>query len=77
MQIDTSAKIRTNAFNLLEENYNSTDQSISLKEWVELEMESDPSFYTWLFPAAENINDFRQGITNEQSYAAEEFINSI
>lgn len=61
--------IRTNAVQLLRENYQNVEdkEAMSLKEWVEVESEANPAFFYWLFPDAENITgDFGEGLTEKQ-----------
>lgn len=63
----TNAKITPNAIQVLQENFNAAeDHEASLKEYVELSAENDPKFFNWLFPNAENINDFGAGMTVDQ-----------
>ncbi|MBR8726263.1 hypothetical protein [Bacteroides pyogenes] len=43
------ATIRTNAEEILKENYRQGKHEISFMEWLELESENDPYFWMWLF----------------------------
>lgn len=42
---------------ILRENYDSVEQSMSFREWVDLTSENDPSFFRWLFEV-DNLSDF-------------------
>lgn len=61
--------MRTNAAQLLRENYQGVEdkEAMSLREWVEVESEANPNFFYWLFPDAENITgDFGEGLTEKE-----------
>ena len=63
------ATIRSNAAQLLSENYSNVEnkEAISLREWVEIESEANPYFFYWLFPDVENLTgDFGEGLTEKQ-----------
>ena len=75
--MDTSSKIRTNAVELLDENYNNSDKKMSFLEYAENESKNDPNFYCWLFPNADNINDFGMGMTAAQSDDSDNFFEGI
>jgi len=59
--------IRSNAEQLLREVYEGVEdkEAMSLSEWIENESISDPNFWYWLFPDAENF-DSGEGISEEQ-----------
>lgn len=75
----TEATIRNRdyALQIMNENLAHLQEPYTLKEYVELEAENDPTFFYWLFPNSENINDFGAGMTDEQIEEYQEFINSI
>lgn len=43
------ATIRTNAKEILKENYRQVKQFMPFMEWLQLESENDPDFWMWLF----------------------------
>lgn len=51
------------------------EEQLSIAEWCELEAESDPDFYRWLFNFAE-INDFGSDLTEEEKQIAFDFFNN-
>jgi len=70
-------KITPNALEVVKENfqeYKKTggDNSLTLLEWVELEAESDPNFFRWLFNARLQ-EDFDSSITEEHEEIFNEF----
>ena len=75
--MQNSKKIYSAATQILEENYNHSDKSLSFGEWVINEIESDPKFYNWLLPDADNINDFGSGMNLEQKEAVQLFLNTL
>jgi hypothetical protein len=54
-------------------NTNYTLDLSSLKEWLELEAENDPKFYSWLFND-ETIKDFGSNLTPEQQEHWQNFL---
>jgi len=66
-----------NAKQILKEDYNNSDKSLSFGAWVKNEAEIDPTFFNWILKGAENVDDFGLGMTKEQQEAFEDFINSL
>ena len=75
--METSFLLRTNAIALLEDEYTAAEQSLDFAEWVVQKAETDASFYSWLFPNAENINDFGSGMSVNQVKTADRLIRDI
>jgi hypothetical protein len=70
--------MRTNAEQILRENYDTSSKELSFKEWVKNEAVSDPSFFYWFFPHADNITgDYGQGLTDSQEKEFCNFINTL
>lgn len=72
--------MRSNAELLLRENYQDVEnkETMSFTEWVKNQSETEPRFFYWLFPSAENFTgDFGNGITEVQQNEFEEFILQI
>lgn len=53
-------KIRNDAYLFLMENYENSENSCTFRDFVEMESESDPSFFRWLFDEVgnEKLSDF-------------------
>jgi len=72
--------IRSNVEQILREIYEGVEdkEAMLLRDWVENESQSDPSFFYFLFPDAENLTgDFGAGITEEQSNEFHELLSSL
>lgn len=68
------SKIRTNAVQLLQENYYNTDKGVTLREYVECEASSDPWFFAWLFN--EEIHS-ASSLTDEHKEEYNSFLNNL
>lgn len=69
--------IRSNAEQVLRENYNScNDPETSFREYVDCTSQSDPGFFRWLFDEEFN-SDFDSDLTEEQNEMFQDFLNSI
>jgi len=67
-----------NRLQILKENYEQVEQTLSFKEWVKVESENDPAFFYWFFgSSADNISDFGSGMTPEQQSEWDTFFRSI
>ena len=53
-----------------------TEEPYSIAEWCELEAESDPDFYRWLFNFAD-INDSGSNLTEEEKQIAVDFFKTL
>lgn len=76
----SSDEIRPNAREILIENYERSDielEGLSLLDWVDSEMNGDPTFEAWLFYKAENVGDFGSSMTKRQKEALNEFLKSL
>lgn len=76
----SSDEIRPNAREILVENYERSDialEGLSLSDWVDSEMDGDPTFEAWLFYKAENVGDFGSSMTKRQKEALNEFLKSL
>lgn len=60
---------------VLIENYGSSTEELSLKEYVKIESENDPNFFMWLFDENEAWEDFQ--CPEEAQEAWEEFLNDL
>lgn len=84
--IETTKKVAAYAEQTLKENYqsfvsrweetNPEFESYTFAEWCELESESDPDFFRWLFHDAD-ISDFGSDLTDEEKQIATEFFNFV
>lgn len=73
----TDKKMRTNAEQILRENYKSVeDASMSFAEYVKLESESDPNFFRFFFDEAFE-NDFDDDLSEEQIEEFETFLKTL
>jgi hypothetical protein len=52
------------------------EEPYSIAEWCELEAESDPDFYRWLFNS-EEINDFGSNLKEDDKKVAFDFFNNF
>lgn len=52
------------------------EDTISLREYTELESESDPNFFRWLFDDDE-LGDFDSGMSEEQQEEYREFLEEL
>ena len=70
--------IRTNAAQLLREIYQDVEdkEAMSLKEWVEVESESDPDFYRWILNNPD-ITDFGSNLSDYENQMVSNFIQSL
>jgi hypothetical protein len=75
--MDTSFLLRTNAIAILEDEFLASERSVDFAEWVVQKTETDASFYSWLFPNAENISDFGSGMSMNQIKTADRLIRDI
>lgn len=68
--------IRSNAEQILRENYRGVENKelMSFKEWVENESIADPYFWFWLFPDADNLDE---GMTKKQKREWKEFFDEL
>ena len=67
--------MRTNAKQILEENYRSyNDLNMSLRQYIEREAEFEPDFFNWLFEDWDNDNTV---VFNQHASEWEEFIENI
>lgn len=64
-------KIRSNAKQILLENYGQTNKEFSFAGWIELEAENDPNFFRWLFD-----EDLEQDFVCPDKEAFAEFLKS-
>lgn len=71
-------KLRENYRNFVNhwEDENPSYDPYTFTEWIELELESDPGFYRWLFND-ENISDFGSNLTNEEMQTALDFFATL
>ena len=79
-------KVAAYAEQVLNENYrrsvseleetNPEYEPYTISEWYELESESDPDFYRWLFNDPD-VNDFGSNLTDEEKQIATNFFNSL
>ena len=79
-------KVAAYAEQVLNENYrrsvskweetNPEYEPYTISEWCELESESDPDFYRWLFNDPD-VNDFGSNLTDEEKQIATDFFNSL
>jgi hypothetical protein len=65
--------IRSNAMDIMKENFRQSDDELSFEEYVKTCATNDPNFYSWLFEDGDNIGDFGMYITETQSLEAAEF----
>ena len=73
----TDKKMRTNAEQILRENYKSVeDASMSFAEYVKLESESDPNFFRFFFNE-EFENDFDLDLTQEQEEEFKSYLKNL
>lgn len=64
--------IKSNAVQILEENFQQHEGNISLSEWVECEAESDPNFFRFIFD--EDLEqDFDRSLSDSQKEEFERF----
>lgn len=75
--MNTSATIRTDAIELLEERYEASDRSLDFADWALNISKREASFYSWLFPDADNINDFGAGMSLSQVQASDRLLQQI
>lgn len=70
--------IRSNAAQILRENYKGVEdkEHTPIAEWCELESQSDPGFYRFLFND-EYISDFGSNLTDEEKEIAVEFFETL
>jgi hypothetical protein len=78
--------IATYAENVLNENYNRfvsrwdeqnpADKPHTIAEWCELESQSDPDFYRWLFNDCD-IADFGNNLTDEELKTANDYFQTL
>jgi len=68
--------IRTNAQQVISENFKQVENSTTIANYAELEAQSDPGFYRWLFND-ENISDFGSNLTNEEIQTALDFFATL
>lgn len=68
--------IRSNAAQILRENYKGVEGNITIAEWCELEAQSDPGFFWWLFDD-DDITDFGSNLTDEEKEIAVEFFKTL
>lgn len=73
----SSYEIKPNAEEILEMEYLNSLSRETFSEWVDSEMDRDPTFEAWLFYKAENIGDFGSGMTKRQKEALGEFLKSL
>lgn len=76
----SSDEIRPNAREILIENYERSDialEGLSLFDWVDSEMDGDPTFEIWLFYKAENVGDCGSSMTKRQKEALDGFLASL
>lgn len=76
----SSDEIRPNAREILIENYERSDialEGLSLFDWVDSEMDGDPTFEAWLFYKAENVGYCGSSMTKRQKEALDEFLASL
>ncbi len=69
--------LRPNAVEILEDDYNASDKSMDFAEWALDKAETDASFYSWLFPNADNIKDFGSGMSVNQVKVADQLMQDI
>ena len=69
-------KIRSNAEQVLRENYLKNEGDETFVEWVIMEKDSDPGFFRWFFDD-EDMGDFLQSMTVEHIELYDEFLQSI
>lgn len=58
------------------EEQNPDYEPYTIAEWCDLESESDPDFFRWLFNDPD-ISDFGSNLTDEERRIAKEFYNSL
>ncbi|OJV17919.1 MAG: hypothetical protein BGO30_08225 [Bacteroidetes bacterium 41-46] len=78
--------ITSNAGQVLNENYrrhisnwdeqNPDNEPYSIAEWCDLESQSDPNFFRWLFND-DDISDFGSNLTDEEKKIAVNYYNSL
>lgn len=69
-------EIRSNARQILEKSCKTYNSELSIKEYVEIEAENDPYFFSWLFDT-EDIEDFGNNLNEEQKNAYNEFLETL
>ena len=69
-------KIRSNARQIIEEQYKSSSSDCTLREYVLTESENDPNFFRWLFNE-ELDEDFDMSLSNEQRVSYNEFLETL
>ena len=69
-------KVRSNAEQVLRENYSRSSKTETFPAWVVLEKDSDPGFFRWFFNDG-TLGDFEQGMTVEHYQVWNEFLQSI
>lgn len=69
-------KIISNAEQVLRENYEAAETDITLREYVDIDSDSDPGFFRWLFDDSD-IGNFGVNLTREQKEMFEDFLNSL
>jgi len=70
------AQIRSNALQVLQENFKQVERDITLREYVEAEAGSDPLFYAWLFNE-ELDQDGDRSLTDEHRAAYAAFLQAL
>lgn len=63
------------AIQILEEN--AAECNMNVKEYAEHSAQEDPTFFTWLFPESEHIENYGLGMSKEEEKEANEFIASL
>lgn len=58
------------------EEQNPDCEPYTIAEWCDLESESDPDFFRWLF-SDPDISDFGSNLTDEERKIAEEYYNCL
>lgn len=86
IQKTTKKEVAAYAEEVLKENYrhfvcrweeqNPNYEPYTLAEWCEMESESDPDFFRWLFHDP-NISDFGSNLTDEEKKIATDFFNLV
>jgi len=71
-------KIRTNAVQILQENYQVVEEkeTISISDYAKIESESDPDFYRWLFND-HDIADFGSDLSDDEKKIAADFFETL
>lgn len=69
-------KIRSNARQILEEQYKSSLSDCTLREYVLTESENDPNFFRWLFNE-DFDDDFDTSLSDEQRELYNEFLETL